>query len=83
MQTDDAHCYTIIQCKYNSMIVIHCKYNSVPILRAGQLGALVKCNSRLEGKKLASNRTNLIRNSNKYCCRYNRVVSVLSSKPIS
>ena len=33
-------CYTIIQCKYNSMIVILCKYNSVLILGASQFGAL-------------------------------------------
>ena len=41
--------YTIIHCKYNSMIVLHCKYNSVLILRAGQIGALIKYTSRLEG----------------------------------
>ena len=77
------HCYTIIQCKYNSMIIIESKYNSVLILPAGQLGALVKYTSRLEGNKLVSNRTNLIRTSNKYCCKYNCVVYVLSGKPIS
>ena len=47
------------------------------ILRAGQ------CTSRLEGNKLVSNRTNLIRVSIKYHPKYNRVVSVLSGKPIS
>ena len=35
------------------------------ILRAGQLGALVKYTSRLEENKLVSNRTNLIRTSDK------------------
>ena len=65
------------------MIVIHCKYNSVLILRAGKLGALVKCTSRLEGNKLVSNCMNLIRVSNKYYHKYNPVVSVLSGKPIS
>ena len=35
-------CYTIIQCKYNSMLTIQCKYNSALILRAGQLGVLEK-----------------------------------------
>ena len=34
--TNSLICYTIIHCKYNSMIVIHCKYNSVVIFRAGQ-----------------------------------------------
>ena len=56
------------------MITIQCKYNSVLILRAGQLGALVKYTSRLEENKLVSNRTNLIHTSNKYCCKYNCVV---------
>ena len=56
------------------MIIIKCKYNSVLILRASQLGALVKYTSRFEGNKLVSNRTNLICTSNKYCCKYNRVV---------
>ena len=37
------------------MIVIHCKYNSVLLLRAGQLGELVKHTSRLEENKLVSN----------------------------
>ena len=55
------------------MITIECKYNSVLILRAGQLGALKKYTSRLEGNKLISNRTNLLRTSNKYCCKYNHV----------
>ena len=64
-------CYAIIQCKYNF------------ILRAGQLGALVEYTSRLEGNKLVSNRTYLICTSNKYYCKYNCVVVVLSSKPIS
>ena len=45
----EAYCYTIIHFKYNYMIVILSKYNSLLILRAGQLGALVKYNSRLEG----------------------------------
>ena len=59
----DSKCYAIIQCK--SMITIEYKNNSVPILRAGQLGALVKYTTRLEGNKLVSNRTNLIRTSKK------------------
>ena len=77
-------CYMIIQCKYNSTTTIQCKNNSVLILRDGQLGALVKYNSRLEGNKCGSNRTNLIHTSNKwtdviwtsnkYCIKYNRVV---------
>ena len=37
------------------MIVIQCKYNYVLILRASQLGVLVKYTSRLEGNNLASN----------------------------
>ena len=49
------------------MITIQCKYNSVLILRAGQLGTLVKYTSRLEEDKLVSNWTNLFRTSNKYC----------------
>ena len=56
---------------------------SVLILRAGQLGALVEYTSRLEGNNIVSNQTNLIRTSNKYCIKYNRVVQVLSGKPIS
>ena len=48
--------------------------NSVLILRASQLGVLVKYTSRLEENKLASNRMNLIRTSKKYCYKYNRVV---------
>ena len=58
----------------NYMITINCKYNSVLILRAGQLGELVKYTSWLEGNKLVSNQMNLIHNSYKYCCKYNRVV---------
>ena len=42
---------------------------SVLIFRAGQLGALIKYTSRLEGNTV-SNQTNLIRTSNKYCCKY-------------
>ena len=57
-------CYTIIQCKNYSKTTIQCKYYRVLILRAGQLGALVKYTSRLENK-LVSNQTNLIRTSNK------------------
>ena len=53
--------------KYNSMIFIHCKYNSVIILCAGQLGALVKYTSKLEGNNLVSNWTNLHRVSNNNC----------------
>ena len=60
-----AHCYAIIQCKYNSMTTIQYKNNSVLMLRAGQLGALVKYTSRLEENKLVSNQTNLIHISNK------------------
>ena len=56
---------------------------SVLILRAGQLGALIKYTSRLEGIIIVSNRTNLIRNSNKYCCKYNLVISALLSKLIN
>ena len=58
-------CYTIIQCKNYSKTTIQCKYYRVLILRAGQLGALVKYTSRLEENKLVSNRTNLIRTSDK------------------
>ena len=60
------------------MTTIQCKYNSVLILRAGQLGALVKYTSRLEENKLVSNQTNLICSSNKHCNKYNHVVYVLS-----
>ena len=65
------------------MIVIHSKYNSVLILRAGQLGVLVKYTSRLEGNNLASDCTNL------NCVSKNNIVNttvssrVLSGKPIS
>ena len=34
-------------------------------MRASQLGALIKYTSRLEGNNIVSNRTNLIRTSNK------------------
>ena len=44
------------------------------ILGAGQLDALMKYTSRLEGNNIVSNQTNLIRTSNKHCCKYNRVV---------
>ena len=57
------------------MTTIQCKYNSVLKLRVGQLGVLLKYTSRLEEKKLVSNRTDLIRTSNKYCFKYNCVVS--------
>ena len=60
-------------------MTIYCKYNSVLILRAGQLGALVKHTSRLEESKLVSNRPNLNHTSNKYHCKHNRVVLVLSA----
>ena len=56
------------------MITIHCKYISVLILRAGQLGVLVEYTSRLEGNNIVGNRTNLIRTSNTYRNKYNRVV---------
>ena len=57
------------------MIVIPCKYNSVLILRAGQLGALVKYTSRLKENNLISNSTNLNHiSNNKYNCKYNGVV---------
>ena len=59
---------------HSSMITIQWKYNSVLILRAGQLGALIKYTSRLEGNDIVSNWTNLICTSNKHCCKYNRVV---------
>ena len=65
------------------MITIQCKYISVLILRTGQLGTLIKYNSRLEGNNIVSNLTNLIFTSNKYCIKYNRVVLVLSGKPIT
>ena len=42
------------------MIVIHCKYNSVSILRAGQVGALVKYTSILEGNKLVGNNSMIV-----------------------
>ena len=58
----------------NSYITIKCKYNSLLILHSGQLGALLTYISRLEENKLVINRTNLIRTSNKYCCKYNHVV---------
>ena len=60
----ESNCYITIKCKYNSLLILH----------AGQLGELVKYTSRLKENKLVSNRTNLIRTSNKYCCKYNRVV---------
>ena len=63
-------CYTIIKCKYNSMITIQYKYISVLILSTGQLGALVKYTSRLEGNNIGRNWTTLIRTSNKYCNKY-------------
>ena len=65
------------------MIVIHSKYNCVLILRAGQLGTLVKYTSRLEGNNLASDCMNL------NCVSNNNIVNttvssrVLSGKPIS
>ena len=65
------------------MITIYGKNKSVLILRAGQPGALIKYTSRLEGNNIVSNRTSLIHTSNKYWCKYNRVVLVLSGKPIS
>ena len=45
-------------------------YNSVLILRASQLGALIKYTNRFEGKNIVSNQTNLISTSNKHCCKY-------------
>ena len=59
---------------HSSMITIQWKYNSVLILRAGQLGALIKYTSRLERNNIVSYRMNLIRTSNKHRCKYNRVV---------
>ena len=47
------------------MITILCKNISVLMLRAGQLGVLIKYTSRLKGIIIVSNQTNLIRNSNK------------------
>ena len=44
------------------------------ILRAGQLGALWKYTSRLEGNYLISNWTNLNRVSNNKHCKYNCVI---------
>ena len=44
------------------------------ILRAGQLRALVKHASRLEGKNIISNRTDLICSSNKYFNNYDMCV---------
>ena len=55
------------------MTTIQCNYNSVLILRAGQLGALAKPKSRLEGNKCVSNLTNLIRFSNK---QYNSMTTI-------
>ena len=47
---------------------------SVLVLRAGQLGALEKCASRLEGNNLVSNCTNLNSVSNNKHCKYYRVI---------
>ena len=65
------------------MITIQCKNISVLIMSAGQLGMLLKYTSRLEGNNIVSNRTDLIRTNNKYSCKYNLVILVLSGKPIS
>ena len=59
------------------MITIKCKYTSVLILRTVQLGPLINILPDWRGDFIVSNQTNLIRNSNKYCCKYNRVVYVL------
>ena len=64
----------------------------VNILRAGQLGVLVKYTSRLEGNNLVSNWMNLNHVSNNKHCKYNCVVLssfgqtnqlTISIKPIS
>ena len=69
---------------WNQIVILPSNVNiTLLILHARQLGALVKYTSRLEENKLVSNRTNLIRTSNKYCCKYNCVVYVLLGKPIS
>ena len=65
------------------MKTTQCKNIFVLILRAGQLCALLEYTSRLEGNNIVSDRTNLIRTSNKYFNKYNRVVYVLLGKPIS
>ena len=56
------------------MTTIQYKYKSVLILHAGQLRVLVKHTSRLEGKNIISNRTDLICSSNKNFNNYDMCV---------